>query len=178
MCLRFRNGAIDAIKSAAALRLSPCLCVLRCGGMVCTSATTRLQSLQYAGYSLSANFLSAIRAVGKSPAEAVLAAMKLSQKGGAWLSGGAVQSGHRRYPKGTSYGRTPPDEPKSRKLHLGELVGPAYVSPPNPRIKSQNPKGGFGALWRVFLRYLSSRKERYRRRRHQRLDAVSGLLKT
>ena len=28
--LRARNGAFDAIKSAAALRLSPCLCVLRC----------------------------------------------------------------------------------------------------------------------------------------------------
>ena len=57
------------------------------------------------------------------------------------------------------------DGPKSRKLHYGEYVGPTHVSPPNPRIKSQNPKGGFGALWRVFLRYLSSRKERYRHRR-------------
>ena len=55
---------------------------------------------------------------------------------------------------------TPPDEPKSRKLHQCELVGSTHVSPPNPRIKSQNPKGGFGALWRVFLLYLSSREER------------------
>ena len=35
----------------------------------------------------------------------------------------------------------------------------------SPRIKSQIPKGGFGALWRVFLPYLSSRKERYGHRR-------------
>ena len=53
------------------------------------------------------------------------------------------------------------DGPKSRKLHQCEFVGLTHVSPPNPRIKSQNPKGGFGALWRVFLPYLSSRKERY-----------------
>ena len=52
-----------------------------------------------------------------------------------------------------------------RKSPWGKLVGRSHVSPPNPRIKSQNPKGGFGALWRVFLRYLSSRKERYRHRR-------------
>ena len=47
-----------------------------------------------------------------------------------------------------------------------------------PPYKSKIPKGGFGALWRVFLRYLSSRKERYRPRRDQRLDAVSELVKT
>ena len=57
------------------------------------------------------------------------------------------------------------DGPKSRQLHYGEHVQSGHVSPPNPRIKSQIPKGGFGALWRVFLRYLSSRKERYRHRR-------------
>ena len=95
-----RNGAFDAIKSAAALRLFPCLCVLRCGGKVCTSATTRLPSLQNLGYSMSANDFAALGAVGKSPAEAVLAAMKLSQKGGAWLSGKAVQSEHRRHAVG------------------------------------------------------------------------------
>ena len=33
--------------------------------------------------------------------------------------------------------------------------------PSEPPYKSKIPKGGFGALWRVFLRYLSSRKERY-----------------
>ena len=32
---------------------------------------------------------------------------------------------------------TPPDEPKSRKLHLGEFVGRKYVSPPIPRIKAR-----------------------------------------
>ena len=63
--------------------------------------------------------------------------MKLPQKGGAWLSGEAVQSERRRYPKGTSYGRTPSDEPKSRKLHLGEFVGSTHVSPPIPRIKAR-----------------------------------------
>ena len=98
--LRVRIGAIDAIKSAAALRLFPCLCVLRCGGKVCTPATTQLQSSQYAGYSVSLSFLTAVRAVGKSPAEAVLAAMKLPQKGGAWLSGKAVQSEHHRHATG------------------------------------------------------------------------------
>ena len=55
---------------------------------------------------------------------------ELPKKGGAWLSGEAVQSAHHRYPKGTSYGRTPPGGPKSRKLHYGELVGRKYVSPP------------------------------------------------
>ena len=68
--------------------------------MVCTSATTRLPSLQNLGYSMSANDFAALGAVGKSPAEAVLAAMKLLQKGGAWLSGGAVQSERRRHATG------------------------------------------------------------------------------
>ena len=36
------------------------------------------------------------------------------------------------------------DGPKSRKLHQCEHVQSRHVSPPNPRIKSQNPKGGFG----------------------------------
>jgi len=49
---------------------------------------------------MSANFSTALGAVGKSPAEAVLAAMKLLQKGGAWLSGGAVQSERRRHATG------------------------------------------------------------------------------
>ena len=31
---------------------------------------------------------------------------------------------------------TPPDGPKSRKLHYGELVGPTHVSPHNPRMKA------------------------------------------
>ena len=31
LCKPFRDDISDAIKSAAALRLSPCLCVLRCG---------------------------------------------------------------------------------------------------------------------------------------------------
>ena len=37
------------------------------------SKTTRLLTTHHAGYSLSANFLTAVGAVGKSPAEAVLA---------------------------------------------------------------------------------------------------------
>ena len=65
-----------------------------------TPATTRLPSLQNLGYSVSVNDFTAVGAVGKSPAEPVLAAMKLPQKGGAWLSGGAVQSGHRRHATG------------------------------------------------------------------------------
>ena len=81
-------------------RLFPRLCVLRCGGKVSTSATTQLLGLQNVGYSLSANFLTALGAVRKSPAEAVLAAMKLLQKGGAWLSGKAVQSERRRHATG------------------------------------------------------------------------------
>ena len=32
---------------------------------------------------------------------------------------------------------TPPDEPKSRKLHYGEFVGSTHVSPPIPRIKAR-----------------------------------------
>ena len=50
--------------------------------------------------------------------------------------------------------------------------------PSYPPYKSKIPKGGFGALWRVFLLYLSSREERWSRRRHQRLDAVSKSVKT
>ena len=65
---------------------------------------------------------------------------------------------------------TPPDEPKSRKMHQCELVGSKHVSPPNPRIKSQNPKGGFGALWHAFLQYLSSCNERYCPRRAYRKE--------
>ena len=65
---------------------------------------------------------------------------------------------------------TPPDGPKSRKLHQCEFVGPTHVSPHNPRIKSQIPKGGFGALWRVFLLYLSSREERWGHRRSSRKE--------
>ena len=34
-----------------------------------------------------------------------------------------------------------------------------------PPYKSKIPKGGFGALWRVFLLYLSSREERWSHRR-------------
>ena len=50
------------------------------------------------------------------------------------------------------------DGPKSRQLHYGEHVQSGYVSPPNPRIKSQNPKGGFGALWLLFPLFLSTQK--------------------
>ena len=49
---------------------------------------------------MSANDFAALGAVRKSPAEAVLAAMKLLQKGGAWLSGEAVQSEHHRHATG------------------------------------------------------------------------------
>ena len=55
------------------------------------------------------------------------------------------------------------DGPKSRQLHYGEHVQSGYVSPPNPRIKSQNPKGGFGALWLLFPLFLSTQKEGPRR---------------
>ena len=71
-------------------RLFPRLCVLRpdggasaspeevplgCGAQKdqSTPATTKLPDSQSVGYSLSANFLTAVGAVGKSPAEAVLA---------------------------------------------------------------------------------------------------------
>jgi len=55
-----------------------------------TFATTRLPTTNQAGYSLSANEFAAVGAVQLSPAEAVLSAMKLPKKGGAWLSGEAV----------------------------------------------------------------------------------------
>ena len=57
------------------------------------------------------------------------------------------------------------DGPKSRKMHYGELVVNYARLPSKPPYKSKIPKGGFGALWRVFLPYLSSRKERYGHRR-------------
>ena len=39
---------------------------------------------------------------------------------------------------------TPPDEPKSRKMHQCEHVESTHVSPPNPRIKKPDSKG---RLW-------------------------------
>ena len=59
-----------------------------------------------------------------------------------------------------------------RKSPWGKLVGPTHVSPPSPRMKSQNPKGGFGALWHAFLPYLSSCNERWGHRRSP--DAERG----
>ena len=52
---------------------------------------------------------------------------ELPKKGGAWLSGEAVQA---------NTTGTPPDGPKSRKLHYGESVGRKYVSPPSPVLKA------------------------------------------
>ena len=60
---------------------------------------------------------------------------------------------------------TPSDEPKSRKMHQCEFVERYARLPSFPRIKSQNPKGGFGALWHAFLLYLSSCNERWSHRR-------------
>ena len=105
MCIPFRNGAFDAIKSAAALRLSPCLCVLRC--------LERLKDLRdhpTAEFAKRRLFnkcydFAAVGAVQLSPAEAVLSAMKLPKKGGARLSGVAA--------KANTTG-TPPGGPKSR----------------------------------------------------------------
>ena len=160
MCVRFRNGAFDAIKSAAALSLIPLplRAALRWKGLHFRNQPTAEFAKRWLFFKfqrfcrswctprvLLPAMLTHHRqgAVGKSPAEAVLAAMKLSQKGGAWLSGGAVQSEHHRYPKGTYYGRTPSDEPKSRKMHQCELVGPAHVSPPFPVLKPVSK----GRLW-------------------------------
>ena len=111
-------------------RLFPCLCVLRCGGKVCTPATTQLPSLQNLGYSLSANnftrsWCSTERQGNKRSAAADLIASIALRR-------------------------------TRRKVRTSPLL---------PPYKSKIPKGGFGALWRVFLRYLSSRKERYRPRR-------------
>ena len=76
MCLPSRNGAFDAITSAAALSLIPL--PLRAAGAMedrSTFATTRLPTTNQAGYSLSANKFAAVGAVQQRPAEAV-------QKGG------------------------------------------------------------------------------------------------
>ena len=55
-------------------------------------------------------------------------------------------------------------------MHPGELVVNYARLPSKPPYKSKIPKGGFGALWRVFLPYLSSRKERYGPRRAYRKE--------
>ena len=55
-----------------------------------TYATAQLPTTNLAGYSLSSNIFAAVGAVQSSPAEAVLSAMKLPKKGGAWLSGEAA----------------------------------------------------------------------------------------
>ena len=149
MCESFRNGAFEAITSAAALRLSPCLCVLRpdgdakrhrrkCPWGTLLRKTARLMQPP--------NFRLQITPV-------ILKVPTISPH---YVQYNRVRGNSAKHAT---------DGPKSRKLHYGEYVGPTHVSHPNPRIKSQNPKGGFGALWRVFLRYLSSRKERYRPRR-------------
>ena len=78
------------------------------------------------------------------------------------------------------------DGPKSRKLHYGELVGPAHVSPPNPRIKARIQRAAlepFGvSFFHIFLHAkkdmatggrsekrmpVKTRKKRYRPRRAQ-----------
>ena len=46
-----------------------------------------------------------------------------------------------------------------------------------PPYKSKIPKGGFGALWRVFLLYLSSREERWSPRRAYRKENASKNVK-
>ena len=81
-------------------RFRPARGVLRTASMrsaCCTArkdrnayATTQLPTTNQAGYSFSANEFTAVGAVQLSPAEAVLSAMKLPKKGGAWLSGEAV----------------------------------------------------------------------------------------
>ena len=110
LCLRFRNRFYDAIKSrmacarrTASMRSACCApkarlqhrrrkCPWGAGAMEdrTTFATTQLPTINQVGYSLSSNNSSALRAVQLSPAEAVLSAMKLPKKGGAWLSGEAA----------------------------------------------------------------------------------------
>ena len=133
VCLPPRNGACDAITSAAALSLIPLplrAALLRKTARLMQPPDFRLQIK--------------------------LVILKVSTFSPHYVQYNRVRGNSAKHAT---------DGPKSRKLHQCELVGPTHVSPPNPRIKSQNPKGGFGALWRVFLRYLSSRKERYRHRR-------------
>ena len=93
-----------------------------------TSATTRLQSLQNAGDTLSANFLTALGAVRKSPAEAVLATAQRVAKRKRLVSA---------QPQETTADGTPPDGPKSRKLHYGEFVEKQVRLPSFPRIKAR-----------------------------------------
>ena len=95
-----------------------------------TPATTQLPNSQSVGYSMSANFITAVGAVQRSAGD--------KRSAGADLIASIALRRTRR-----------------TQVRL----------PSKPPYKSQNPKGGFGALWRVFLRYLSSRKERYRHRR-------------
>ena len=133
MCLRVRNGACDAITSAAALRLSPCLCVLRV-----PKKNERITQPP--------NFRLQIRPVILSVPTFLSHMVQYNRVRG-------------------SSAKHATDGPKSRKLHPGAHVEKSARLPSEPPYKSKIPKGGFGALWRVFLLYLSSREERWSPRR-------------
>ena len=158
MCLRVRNGAFDAIKSAAALRLSPCLCVLHCSDKqqdLCNHPTAEFSKRRLFNECYEP---SAPGAVQSSPAEAVQkgAPAKAQQSGfgGERRSSGTTELLPLKA-KRRMWSLRRRDGPKSRKLHQCEFVGRPHVSPPNPRIKARFQRAAlepFGlSFFHIFL---------------------------
>ena len=182
MCLRFRNGACDAIKSAAvprskypwgALRLSPCLCVLRCQGS--GSAYDFLRSLR-----TSAHTGVAIRiphSTHISVAERLGERIATPDDVGHWLAMTVENQTLRNHPTSdhklgrlffqcqrfrrswsstiesveavrstprTGLNRVNCTRRARRKSPWGKFVGRPHVSPPSPRIKARFQRAALG----------------------------------
>ena len=169
MCLRFRNGAFDAIKSAAALSLIPlplraavrlkilgCSCILNCHcKLVRTlSSEDRKHSRNHQTARFAKRWLfhkcQRFRRSWCTPRVLLPAMLTHPRQGAVQRSAGDKRSAGADLIASIALRRT--------RRTCARL-------PSFPRIKSQNPKGGFGALWHAFLLYLSSCNERWSPRR-------------
>ena len=156
MCLPSRNGAIDAIKSAAALRLFPCLCVLRF-----PERSEHLRNHPTARFEKRWLFCK-FQLFNRSTCSR-------QESGGSSACGNEIAAkrwclAFRR----SRAKRTPPARHRTSLNRVNCTNANTYnvrTSGILPPYKSKIPKGGFGALWRVFLLYLSSREERWSPRR-------------
>ena len=131
MCLPSRNGAFDAIKSRMACSaLLPC--ALRAAprrrgfsSAVGSALGVRCGAVEWVELTQPPNFRLQIKLVILSVPTNSPQCVRYNR-----VRGNSAEHAT--------------DGPKSRKLHQCEHVQSRHVSPPNPRIKSQNPKGGFG----------------------------------
>ena len=129
MVVRVRNGAIDAIKSAAALRLFPCLCVLRClerSEHFRNHLTAKLAKrwLFHKCQLFNRTWSSRQESGGSSACNREACCKK------------AVLGFPAKPCKANTAG-TPSDEPKSRKLHQCEHVQCAHVRHHSPVLKAR-----------------------------------------